>query len=312
MLQSLPLQPWKSRLGAQRDWFWRGWRIRYTFIRPAHVESSDAVPILFVHGFGSALTQWHANLAPLSDYHPVYALDLLGFGTSEKASADYSASLWAEQIHDFWATFIRRPMILVGHSLGALVAATTTVTYPDLVRGLAIITLPATRQEVLPTRWIQPVVGAVERVFASPLLIRFIFQIARRPKIIRSALNLAYVDRRYVTDDLVASIVRPTCDRGAAQTLCRLSRAATRLDYSPSRQTLLSTIYQPVLLLWGQQDRVIPIAQAESLVSLNPRIRLVELPDAGHCPYDEQYERVNSELLNWIATGLTCQDTTET
>jgi pimeloyl-ACP methyl ester carboxylesterase len=295
------LQPWKSQLGAQRDWFWRGWRIRYTFIRTAQADAFDATPIVLIHGFGSALTQWHANLAPLSDRHPIYALDLLGFGSSEKAATAYSTSLWAEQIHDFWTAIIRRPIILVGHSLGALVAATATATYPDMVRGVAIMTLPATRQEVLPARWIQPLVSTVERIVASPLLIRLIFQVARRPAFLRLALRSAYANSDRITDDVITSFFLPTCDRGAAQTLCRLSQSATQLDYSPSRPALLRQIHRPILILWGEKDCIIPIAQAKQLIELNSAIIFRQIANAGHCLYDECAEEINHVLLTWIA-----------
>ncbi len=299
------LQPWKSQLGAQRDWFWRGWRIRYTFIRAAAKQSdgitADTIPIVLIHGFGSALTQWHANLSPLSDRHPVYALDLLGFGASEKAATTYNTTLWAEQIHDFWATVIRRPVILVGHSLGALVAATATATYPEMVHGLVMMTLPATRQEVLPVRWVQPLVSLLERIVASPLLIRLIFRVARRPAFLRIALRSAYANPSRVTDEVITSFFLPTCDRGAAQTLCRLSKSATQLDYSPSRPTLLRDINRPILMLWGENDRIVPIAQADRLIALNPTITFCQIANAGHCLYDECADEINSALLTWIA-----------
>jgi pimeloyl-ACP methyl ester carboxylesterase len=304
MLKQLPLQPWKSQLGAQRDWFWRGWRIRYTVIRPAQTSSSSLMPILLIHGFGSALTQWHANLEPLSEQHPVYAIDLLGFGASEKGAAHYNVPLWADLVHDFWATVVQTPMILIGHSLGALVAATATAQYPDMVQGLVMITLPATRQELLPARWLQPLVSNLEGLFASPLLIGLIFKIARQPGFIRAVLRRIYVNRDCVTDNLVASFVLPTGDRGSAQTLCRLTRATTQTNYSPSRKKLLTTIGQPMLLIWGQNDNVVPISQAESLAKLNPQITVATILGAGHCPYDEQNQIVNATVLNWIDTQV--------
>ncbi|HEY9642112.1 MAG TPA: alpha/beta fold hydrolase, partial [Coleofasciculaceae cyanobacterium] len=179
MVQSQPV-----RLGAQRDWIWRGWRVRYTFKRAA----TDQPPILFLHGFGASLVQWQENLLPLSQSHPVYALDLVGFGASEKADTAYRVGLWVDQVYEFWRTFIGVPIVLVGHSLGGLVALTATVAYPEMVQNLVLFTLPAARQELLQGS-LQSFMGQIESFFTSPLVIRPLFRLVRRPRIIRSILK---------------------------------------------------------------------------------------------------------------------------
>ncbi|MEB3356912.1 MAG: alpha/beta fold hydrolase [Synechococcales bacterium] len=284
----------------RRTWIWRGWRIHYTYLRAAH-PSSNRPPLLLIHGFGASLDQWHGNLQALAQHQDVYALDLLGFGTSEKAAIAYRVALWADQIYAFWQTLIGRPMILVGHSLGALASATAAAAYPETVRGVVLMTLPATRQEIVTAPWMQAMTGTIERLVASPLAIRLIFQVVRRPAFLRAGLRLAYANRDRVTNELVQSFARPTCDRGAAQTLCRLTQAATQTDYSLSRRALLDAIRCPILLLWGQQDRVVPITQGRELIQHYPHLSLTEIPQAGHCLYDECAERVNQEILDWAA-----------
>ena len=286
-----------------RDWVWRGWRIRYAYARPQVTLSdpsdpSGPVPLLFIHGFGSSWQQWRRNLAVIGDRHPVYALDLLGFGGSQKAATAYRVPLWAEQIADFWRTFIGRPMVLVGHSLGALVAATAAVDYPQMVSKLVLLTLPETRQEVVGNPQVRRLVSTIENAVASPLLIRLIFQVARRPRVIRAGLKLAYANPEAVTDDLVHQVIAPTADRGAAQTLCRLTQAATSTTYSASRNNLLTQLCQPTLLIWGTGDRVIPIAQADELCPC-PQLTRLDVPNVGHCLYDEAAEAVNQAILDW-------------
>jgi len=298
---SLTEVPRMIRTDRRRNWSWRGWQVHYTYQRAAR-PSAALPPLLLIHGFGASLDQWHGNIQALAQHHDVYALDLLGFGTSTKAATTYRVALWAEQIHDFWQAFIGRPMILVGHSLGALAAATTAATYPEWVRGVALMTLPATRQEIVTAPRLQTITGSIERLVASPLIIRLIFQVVRRPAFLRAGLRLAYANRDRVTDELVQSFVRPTCDRGAAQTLCRLTQSATQTDYSLSRRALLDAIQCPILLLWGQQDRVVPITQGRELTQHYSHLTLTEIPQAGHCLYDECAERVNREILDWAAT----------
>ncbi|MBD2314183.1 alpha/beta fold hydrolase [Desertifilum sp. FACHB-1129] len=289
---------WYSKIGAQRDWAWRGWQVRYTYIRSTAAATNP--PLLFLHGFGSALGQWRYNLHPLSESHTVYAMDLLGFGASEKAPAEYGVTLWMEQVYDFWRTWIRTPVILVGHSLGALVAIATAAAYPEMVGGLILLTIPASRQEVLPAK-LQPLVGSLESFFASPLLLRPLFQlITRKPGIIRSVLKKIYVNPEVVNEELVALFTTPPLDRGAAGVFCRLSKARTRRDFAPNVKDLLPQITSPTLVLWGQQDKVIPIAWGRQLTEHSPHLKLVEIEDAGHCPYDEHPERVNQEIAHWL------------
>jgi pimeloyl-ACP methyl ester carboxylesterase len=290
------------RLGSQRDWIWRGWKIRYTVAQPVQVHTSQP-PLLLLHGFGSALTQWHENIVPLSQSRPVYALDLVGFGLSEKASTTYKVGLWVEQVYEFWRRFIGRPIALVGHSLGALVALTAAANHPEMVEKLVLITLPAARQEILPD-WLQPAVASIEGLFTTPLFVRPLFQLICRPTVIRSVLRKVYVNPERVTEALVESFITPGYDRGAARAFCRLAQARTQTDFCQETQDLLQAVQSPILVLWGQQDQVIPIAWGRQLAAGSDQLKLVEIPQAGHCPYDEAADRVNAEILAWLGCAI--------
>ena len=116
---------WQQKVGSQRDWVWRGWQTRYTYIRPQNPYENNrakSTPLMLLHGFGASIGHWRHNLEVLGDRHTVYALDMLGFGASEKAPANYSVHLWVEQIYDFWKAFIRKPVILIGNSIGSLIS----------------------------------------------------------------------------------------------------------------------------------------------------------------------------------------------
>jgi pimeloyl-ACP methyl ester carboxylesterase len=255
---------------------------------------------MFVHGFGSSRKQWTKNLASLSQSNPVYALDLLGFGASQKVATVYQTDLWAEQLHAFWQQFIGRPVILVGHSLGALVASTAASLFPEAFKGVVLMTLPATRQERVSNAWVQRLSSVIEKGVANPLIIRLIFNIARQRALIRAALKSAYVNSACLTDAVVDEFVAPTRDRGAAQTLCRLTQSVTTPAYSQSRERLLEKLHQPVLVLWGTGDRIIPPSQGHRLREQFPHFTWVDVPNAGHCLYDECADTVNTLISNWI------------
>ena len=293
---------WQERIGNQRDWVWRGWQIRYSYLRAKQKTTSQPqAPVIFIHGFGASIEHWRNNLPVIADRHTVYALDLLGFGASRKADTEYSAALWTEQVHDFWQTFIGVPAILVGNSIGSLVCLNTSATYPEMTAGLVMINVAdvSVREDLLPP-FVRPIVTAIENLFASPLLIKNLLKFVRRPKIIRKWAGRAYPDREAVTDELVEILSSPAYDEGSEQTLFRLSRSVRQAGFAKSVRDLLPQITVPILLFWGLQDRMIPPRQAKAIAKLNSRLKLIELENLGHCLHDEAPAKFNSLLLDWL------------
>ncbi len=288
---------WQQRIGNQRDWVWRGWQTRYSYLK----NRDSKTPLILIHGFGASIEHWRFNLPILSQHQTVYALDLLGFGASRKASVDYSINLWVEQLHDFWQTFIAQPVVLVGNSIGSLVCLTAAATYPEMVKGLVMLSLPdvSLRQAAIP-RLLQPLVTGLENLVASPLLVNTIFKFVRRPATIRRWAGVAYCDRSAIDDELVAILSNPAYDEGAAQTFYKLFQRIRRPQFAPSVTKLLPQLTIPILLVWGRQDRMIPFALAANIAPLNENLKLIALEQVGHCPHDECPEQFNQILLDWL------------
>lgn len=313
---------WHKRMGFQRDWIWRGWRVHYTFRRCGDPQgatkspifevqeplgSNSPVPLIFLHGFGASMAHWRHNLSAFSHSHPVYALDLLGFGCSEKAIAPYDVSLWTELVHDFWQTFIRRPTIWVGNSIGSLIALATVAKYPKTAKGLVMLSLPdpAAQADLLPG-WMVPPVELIQSWVASPIILRPIFYLVRQPSVISRWVKLAYHNQDSVTEELIHILSTPPQDRGAARAFIILFEIMGSSKLGPPVRSLFPQVKVPILLLWGKQDRLIPLKLAKPHLYLeyNPHIKLVELEGAGHCPHDECPERVNREIWEWINSCL--------
>lgn len=286
--------------GNKRDWDWHGWKIRYSFQRVNHENCTQDIPLILIHGFGASLKHWRYNIPILSEFHTVYALDLLGFGASTKAYANYDVEFWAELIYDFWLTFINQPVILVGNSIGSLIALVTTVKYPQIAKGLVMLSLPdlSARERMIP-KAIQPLIRGLENLFASPLLIRIIFNIAKQPSVIRNWLKVAYTNDNAIDDELVEIIATPPQDKGAARTLIALTKSVNRSEFTTSAKELLQQVNIPMLLIWGKSDRFIPPILAPELALANPLIELKLLDNIGHCPHDECPEIVNQLLIDY-------------
>ncbi len=296
--------PWQQRVGNQRDWVWRGWQIRYTYIRPAKNHQSNP-PVMLLHGFGGSIGHWRHNLEVLGEQHTVYALDMLGFGASEKAAANYSIKLWAEQVYEFWKVFIRQPVVLVGNSTGSLISLAVAANHPEMVQSLVMMSLPdpSLEQEAIPDL-LRPIVSAIKNLVASPLLLKPLFHFVRQPKMVRRWAGIAYAKPEAITDELVEILATPPQDQGSTRAFTALFKATIGTDFSPSVKKILPKLTIPMLLIWGQKDRFIPPALASQFASYNKNLQLLKLEDVGHCPHDESPELINQVILDWIEKSV--------
>jgi pimeloyl-ACP methyl ester carboxylesterase len=300
-----PLSELTQRYGYQQSSLWRGWRTHHTVFPNPESDLS----IVFVHGFGGSIGHWRQNMPELAKYYNVYALDLLGFGDSDKPNVEYSVDLWVDQLYEFWQTFIGKPVVLVGNSIGSLTCLAAAAEHPEMVQGVAMISLPdtASHEEAIPPI-VRPLVSRLQTIFTCPLVLYPLFHLLRQPRVIRRWASLAYVCQEAVTEELLEILMKPAREQGSAQAFCAIIRAMISPQFSPSVRSLLSQIQMPSLLLWGDQDRMIPPGSAKRLLSYKSDLQLVELENAGHCAHDERPEQVNSVLLNWIQTQVSpCQ-----
>lgn len=295
--------PWRQRIGSQRDWMWRGWQTRYTYLRSQKSESSP--PLLLIHGFGASIGHWRHNVSVLSQHHTVYALDLLGFGASEKAIAPYNLNLWIEQVHDFWQTFVREPVVLIGNSIGSSVCLAVAKAYPEMVKGAVMLNLPDSSVLDQPewfgsaAKVLRPIAAVGKSIFTFPLIFNPFFRVLRSSRLIRLWAKQAYASSEGITDELIEILSVPARDPGAVKALRSMVRTSKVTDYRA--RSILPTLTIPMLLFWGKQDKFVPPSLAAFCVKLNQKLELVEIENAGHCPHDERPEEVNRKILSWIS-----------
>jgi pimeloyl-ACP methyl ester carboxylesterase len=277
-------------IGSERDWVWRGWQTRYTYQRPA--QPTNLPPVLLLHGFGASIGHWQHNLEFLAQHHCVYAIDTLGFGGSRKPKIEYDIDLWVEQVYDFWQQFIGVPTIIIGNSIGA---------HPEMAVTVVMISLPdlSAEQELIP-KLLQPAVNGIKRTIASPLLLHPLFRLVSQPWVARRWAKIAYANPDRVTDELLEMFLAPSREKEAAAAFVKIIQGMTSTDFSPNIRHLLPEMNMPMLMIWGTSDRMIPADSADTLLQINPQLKLIEIPNAGHCAHDEAPEAVNQILRNWL------------
>jgi pimeloyl-ACP methyl ester carboxylesterase len=159
---------------------------------------------------------------------------------------------------------------------------------------------PSLEEEAIPT-FLRPVVAAVKSLVASPPVLKTLFRVVRRPSMTRRWASLAYANPDAVTDELIEILVGPAQDRGSASAFCAIFKAMTSAQFGPNVKAVLPTLKIPMLLIWGQQDRMVPLsAFARQFAEYNHNLQLLKLDNAGHCPHDECPEQVNQAILDWI------------
>lgn len=280
------------------DWDWRGHQIRYTV-------QGQGSPIVLIHGFGASIGHWRHNIPVLAAAgYRVYALDLLGFGASDKPAQDYSMELWEDLLVDFWEAHIQTPAVWVGNSIGALLVLMVLAHHPQVGTAGALLNaaggLNHRPEELnLPLRL---VMGTFTRLVTSKQVGPWLFDRVRQKSRIRSTLKQVYCDRTAVTDELVELLYRPSCDPGAQQVFAAILAAPP----GPRPTELLPQVHQPLRIIWGAADPWTPISGSvpyQDLAAADPdRVQFTALPKTGHCPHDERPDQVNALLLEWLAT----------
>jgi pimeloyl-ACP methyl ester carboxylesterase len=289
------------KIGHQRDWVWRGWQTRYAFKRPQNVHNQQP-PVLFLHGFGGSIDHWRKNFTVFGEEHTVYALDLVGFGASRKPQTEYKISLWVEQIHDFWQTFVGEPMIIVGNSIGSLVALVAAATYPEMAESLVMVSLfdPSAEQESVP-KLLQPSLNFIKMALVPTLLLKSLFYVVRQPGVAKRWAKIAYANDTAVDPELMNIFLTPAQDKEAADAFPAILRGMISIYFAPNIRRFLPRMKLPMLLIWGHLDKIIPRSNIQTLVRLNPNIKFVEIQAAGHCAHDEAPTEVNTIIQEWLA-----------
>ena len=278
--------------------------------------------VLLIHGFGANTNHWRFNQPVLAEEAPSYAVDLLGFGRSdqprarlkdEPVSADavhYGFDLWGQQVGDFCAAVVQRPVLLVGNSIGGVVALRAAQLLGERCRGVVLIDcaqrLMDDKQLATQPAWMAWIRPLLKTMVRQRWLSTALFRNAARPGVIRSVLKQAYPSGANVDDDLVDLLFKPTQREGAAEAF----RGFINLFDDYLAPQLMEDLAVPVDLIWGERDPWEPIAEAQHWAqTLNCVRSLSVINNAGHCPHDEKPGQLNSVLRQLINSKSTQQAT---
>ena len=258
---------------------------------PLHVRDDgpkDAPAVLLLHGFGASLHTWEPWAQALAAKHRVLRVDLPGHGLSPPdTSGDYTDTRSLQLLLALLdARGIQRASV-IGNSMGGRIAWTLAVRHPERVDKLVLVS---------PDGFASP--GYFEYGKApevSPLL--QLMRVALPRPLLRMSLAPAYVNNEVLDDALLARYHDLLRAPGARQAMLQRMRQTVLVDPVP----LLKTVRAPTLLLWGEQDAMIPIANADDYLKAIPGSTLVRLPGLGHLPHEEDPVRSLAPVSEFLA-----------
>jgi pimeloyl-ACP methyl ester carboxylesterase len=266
---------------AIRDATIDGRRVRY-------VDYGAGSPILLIHGLGGSWQNWLYNIPTLGLEHRVIAVDLPGFGRSEPLPAPAAMETQAEVLAALLDQLGIGPTTVVAHSMGGIVAITLLGLRADLIDRLVLAN--AGGVHLSPARLAAIVNGfrVAARVLNRPAVIR---AITRRPRLRQLVFGGMMANPRALTGRFAAEVVPGLGAPGFLDALTAAAKASANIDPDAIRC--------PVLLIWGAQDRILPLAEARELCRSLLDARLVVIEGAGHAPTFEQPEQFNRAVMSF-------------
>ena len=233
----------------------------------------DAPAVILLHGLGASLETWEPWARALSTRYRVIRLDLPGFGlTGADPTGDYADTRTIRILIDLMDRLKVDRASLIGNSLGGRIAWNFAALHPERVARLVLIS---------PDGFASPGF-AYDTPPKTPLMMRALPYIAPRG-LLKSSLAAAYARPQALSDTTVTRYRDMMLAPGVRTAI--LARMERTILHDPA--PILARVTAPTLLLWGEKDAMIPIANAADYLRLLPHATLVRLPNLGHVPFEE-------------------------
>ena len=302
-----------SDWGESRNWLYKNLKVHY---RVTGEESNT--PIILIHGFGASSDHWRNNAEILaSEGFRVYGIDLLGFGKSEQniqgKIKHLNNQIWADQLAVFLDEVVdierNGKVILIGNSLGALTAITALSQIPELIKTVIAAPLPepvfVSPIQILFPNWIEKVKSFLIKLFFNLFPLKIFVSLIAKTKLITFALQSAYF-RSIFNDNFLKRIVTVPAKRpNASKALKAMCIGMSTRQISSKGPYIIEKIRKlpnrpPILLIWGKEDKLIPLFLAKKLIKLHPWLKLIVIDNNGHCLHDESPKLFNEIVLKWL------------
>lgn len=254
--------------------------------------------IVLVHGIAGSWRTWARVLPALAEHHTVVALDLPGHGESDKPRGDYSLGNHASIIRDLLVVLGHRRATFVGHSLGGGVVMQLSYQYPELCERMILVSSGGLGRDVSPLLRALSLPGAE---YVLPVVLNG--RVHSWAAAVGAVLGRVGLRGTPAMEEVWAGwsgLTEARAQRAFVHTLRSVVDSAGQRVSAANRLYLAADV--PILVIWGGEDRIIPVAHAHDTASLLPHSRLEIIPGAGHFVPAERPAQVVRAIEDFLAT----------
>ena len=260
------------------------------------VERGEGPPVLLIHGFGTNTFTWRHIAPDLARDHKVIAVDLKGFGRSDKPfDRHYAAADQAELLTQLIIERDLRDLTLVGHSYGGGVALLLALEADTRLKGRL------SRLVLLDTIAYPQSIPVFFKLLDTPFVSQLGVRMAPPTLQIQLALRIAYFDNSKIGSDEIAAYAEPMKTAAGKHALIHSARQIMPADVEQI-SARYATITLPTLILWCDHDRIVPVGVGLKLKREMPNASFGLIEQCGHMPQEEQPEATMLQIRQFLGT----------
>ena len=253
-------------------------------------------PVILLHGLGGYKENWDLNITALAQARQVYALDLPGFGLSDKPEVEYTIPYLTDFLYKFMQTLEIERATLIGESMGSMISLWFAWQYPDRIEKLVLAASGGLGKEV----------SIYLRIMTLPILGEYFVRPSRSGS--EDLQKMLFYDQDLIIDEWIEEDYQMSLLPGAQRCLLSALRSMGNIwgfkrdVYKPILENL-EKIEAPTLIIWGEEDQVVPVAHAHIAAESIPEARLQIFDGCGHVPNIERAEEFNQLVTVILSSG---------
>ena len=257
-----------------------------------YIEKGNGKPIILIHGFLYHTVMWKQNIDALAKKHKVYAIDLWGWGYSERLKEnEYSFERYGKQIEGFMDALNIKKATLVGQSMGGGISVYVAAHNPERVDRLILVD-PAVIPYPMTT---------VGKIYQLPFVGEFMNAIPGDALAINNIRTIWFYDKNKADDEYCKEVLQPFCIKGSYSSMMFILRNVLKEPYVEREANVLTKMAIPILIIHGREDKAVPLDRSQKLNDLWKGSKLVVFDKAGHTPHEEYPEKFNKLALDFLS-----------
>jgi pimeloyl-ACP methyl ester carboxylesterase len=258
-----------------------------------YMEAGNGPPIILIHGFLYHTVMWKQNINALADKFKVYAIDLWGWGYSERLKEnEYSFERYGKQIVGFMDVLDIKKATLAGQSMGGGISVYVAAHHPERVERLILVD-PAVIPYPMTT---------IGKIYQLPFIGEFMNAIPGDALMKNNIRTIWFYDKNKATEEYCQEVLQPYSIKGSGAGSMFILRNVLKEPYVENEANLLAKMNIPTLIIHGREDKAIPLDRSKKLNDLWKGSRLVIFDKAGHSPHEEYPEKFNRLALEFLSS----------